>query len=916
MHTSDAPNDENPSFYQSMTKKRKAGRPPKVKRVVGSKVKSASSLRHILFEGGSAGTTYNLSKNLPESPPSDSAFGAGTAEVAEQTRRNVKEGGDEGNESSAGVRAISRCKDQQVLSKTDPRPFREGELVYVTKCTEIGIPSRYEGVGKIIAVDTEGRTIDVKYSVGGKQKNIAWTDVSFELFESKERRKSKIDFFNPAEIISEKKRSSLPAQPFKIRSGGLASTPLGMPCSNLGLALDSPDRPGSMPCSRVRARAKARARSESDVSLSSYGDDTYVRYKVLLRLHEEAVQTTKDSMFETEVVHNMYCHICHYKKPKGLSFPCSNITHIYCERHIAERLGMTLEDRMSLEYCPICALECDCSKCQKSLNNMVIAAKCQFTNAENARRDLDGYNQANIVMSSKKIQKEDVVATIDTPRETSEEALEVFKDEASKDCKNAKKKVEDDTDQVKLLSMKTDYTKCQIIATRDAPMEISEEALEVFKDEAPEECKDAEKKVEDESDPVEEWSIEAVYTKSQISGPKPARCETDGCPLLACVKWSSSLGVVWNGCLDCQADELGGWEEGFFPEWNDIKFLLEKCSRRPMLKALEAGWHTCVVCDEGGHVVCCHTCLNMYHPACLPKESAKDFWERNEEQWHCPKCSEVSGKKKRDRTKCVVCSKSSGVMVKCECCRSPMHKICWLRVLMGLSEEILCNKCLTVKEKYQVKVLTQSKKVISPPSPSLVSSKNLEVNLPEHVSADEESSSGQNIMLPSVNFPENVSSTEESSSDPNIMLPVSECYAEYASADEESSPGPNIKTRALDDEEPSSIQKIQVPVLKCGVKNASSNGQISAVQKIKVPVIECQAEGLPCGWLKQGGVRLNGRVDTFWLSPCGIKFRSIKQVVIHMNEQEDDAEFDPSKIVSFPRFSFELAKQAAYSNSD
>jgi len=932
LYTPNTPNDENPSFYQSVTKKRKRGRPPTIERFVGSKAKTspASSLRHILFEGGSAGTTYNLSKSLPESPPSDSAFGAGTADVGEQMRRNVKKGGDEGGESSAGVQADSRCKDQQVLSKADLRPFREGELVYVTKCTEIGIPSRYEGVGKIIAVNTEGRTIDVKYSVGGKQKNIAWTDVSFELFESRERRKSKIDFFKPTEIINQKKRSSLPAQPLKVGSGGLASTPLGMPCSNLGLPLDNPDRRGSMPCSRFRAETKVI--SESDVSLSSYGDDTYVRYKVLLRLHEEAVQTAKDSLLETEVVQNKYCHLCHYKRPKGFKFPCSKASHIYCEKHIAARLGKTLEDKVSVKHCLICALECDCNTCQKSLNNKVMAAKRQFTNAENARRDLDGHNQADIVMSSKNIQMEDVVATTDTPREASEEALEVFKDEASKECKDAlfrgvilpkeckdvNKKVADENDPVKLWSMKNDYTKSEIVlvATRDAHMKTSEEALEAFKDEAPEECKDAEKKVEDESDPVEIWSMKAVYTKSQISGLKPARCEIDGCSLLACATWSSSLGVVWNGCLDCQADELGGWEEGFFPEWNDMKFLLEKCSRRPMLKALGAGWHTCVVCGEGGHVVCCHTCLNMYHLACLPKESAKDSFEKNEEQWHCPKCSTVSGKKKRDRTKCVECSKSSGVMVKCECCRSPMHKMCWPRVLMESSGEILCNKCLTVKKKYQVKVLTESKKVVLPPSPSLVLSRNLEVNLPEHFSADEESSSGQNIMLPLVNFPGRVNANEESSSDLNIMLPVLECHAEYASADEEPSPVPNIKTSALEEEEPSSIQKIKVPVLKCNAKNASAAGKISSVQKIKVPVLECKAEGLPCGWLKQGGVRLNGRIDTFWISPSGMKFRSIKQVVIHMNKQEENAEFDPSKIISFPRFSLELAKSAAYSNSD
>merc|ERR1719272_2678091 len=63
----------------------------------------------------------------------------------------------------------------------------------------------------------------------------------------------------------------------------------------------------------------------------------------------------------------MTCHICHYRRPEGVLFPCARRKHVYCASHLEKRLGLTLTSMSSLKHCPICALECQCTKCKSAL---------------------------------------------------------------------------------------------------------------------------------------------------------------------------------------------------------------------------------------------------------------------------------------------------------------------------------------------------------------------------------------------------------------------------------------------------------------------------------------------------------------------------------------------------------------------
>jgi len=74
---------------------------------------------------------------------------------------------------------------------------------------------------------------------------------------------------------------------------------------------------------------------------------------------------------------------------------------------------------------------------------------------------------------------------------------------------------------------------------------------------------------------------------------------------------------------------------------------------------------------------------------------------------------------------------------------------------------------------------------------------------------------------------------------------------------------------------------------------------------INSPGLQVKAEGLPKGWTKKGAVRSRGKtkgaVDTYWLSPSGESFRSVKEVIQHMSTTKCKLGFDPDQIIPFPR---------------
>lgn len=121
---------------------------------------------------------------------------------------------------------------------------------------------------------------------------------------------------------------------------------------------------------------------------------------------------------------------------------------------------------------------------------------------------------------------------------------------------------------------------------RTGEMEDSGDVLKT-PEEAQEACNNANEedvKEEDESALDEIWSMKTVYTEREISRPDPVKCMTDGCSLLACVVWSSSLGVTWHACMDCQADEFGGWEKGY----EQVRSLLSIVPGRDMQQEADA----------------------------------------------------------------------------------------------------------------------------------------------------------------------------------------------------------------------------------------------------------------------------------------------------------------------------------------
>mmetsp|Transcript_24282 Transcript_24282/g.51509 ORF Transcript_24282/g.51509 Transcript_24282/m.51509 type:complete len:1060 (+) Transcript_24282:126-3305(+) len=68
---------------------------------------------------------------------------------------------------------------------------------------------------------------------------------------------------------------------------------------------------------------------------------------------------------------------------------------------------------------------------------------------------------------------------------------------------------------------------------------------------------------DDNSKPEELWDLKMILPASQIRQPTAERCSTAGCDLVACCIWSSNLDpeTPWYSCLDCQANDFGGWPE-------------------------------------------------------------------------------------------------------------------------------------------------------------------------------------------------------------------------------------------------------------------------------------------------------------------------------------------------------------------
>eukprot|EP00804_Cyclotella_cryptica_P013435 CCRYP_005173-RB/>CCRYP_005173-RB protein AED:0.11 eAED:0.11 QI:59/1/1/1/0.5/0.4/5/2459/1160 len=74
------------------------------------------------------------------------------------------------------------------------------------------------------------------------------------------------------------------------------------------------------------------------------------------------------------------CHICHNRKPVVLTFHCG--CHSYCDYHCASRLSFRCRDydpnnpdSLPIDHCPVCTLQCTCSKCTRLLDEVTSKLK-------------------------------------------------------------------------------------------------------------------------------------------------------------------------------------------------------------------------------------------------------------------------------------------------------------------------------------------------------------------------------------------------------------------------------------------------------------------------------------------------------------------------------------------------------------
>ena len=60
-----------------------------------------------------------------------------------------------------------------------------------------------------------------------------------------------------------------------------------------------------------------------------------------------------------------------------------------------------------------------------------------------------------------------------------------------------------------------------------------------------------------------QWELKHIFTLAEINVNKPLICMTQGCKLVACCKYVSSIDPsdIWHSCLDCQNNDYGGWPE-------------------------------------------------------------------------------------------------------------------------------------------------------------------------------------------------------------------------------------------------------------------------------------------------------------------------------------------------------------------
>lgn len=101
-----------------------------------------------------------------------------------------------------------------------------------------------------------------------------------------------------------------------------------------------------------------------------------VRARLLAASQKDIMERgTSDIVFYEDYV----CHICREERPLCGVFACCMLSHAYCENHLIEKLQLTMHPNqthpLSLEYCPVCSLSCDCPECSTKLDSATMILK-------------------------------------------------------------------------------------------------------------------------------------------------------------------------------------------------------------------------------------------------------------------------------------------------------------------------------------------------------------------------------------------------------------------------------------------------------------------------------------------------------------------------------------------------------------
>jgi hypothetical protein len=129
------------------------------------------------------------------------------------------------------------------------------------------------------------------------------------------------------------------------------------------------------------SKLPAKRRSSGDVHKA---EEVYVQ-EARIRLYEaslsdirskHALRNSADVGYEVSISAKSTCHICRQKQNLTANFPCGDSNHCYCMNHLCERLGLFYTENAPLpkiEYCPICALTCNCKDCNAKLGQAALA---------------------------------------------------------------------------------------------------------------------------------------------------------------------------------------------------------------------------------------------------------------------------------------------------------------------------------------------------------------------------------------------------------------------------------------------------------------------------------------------------------------------------------------------------------------